>query len=588
MTEETALPEAGRGLSLRELFSRPGYMEALVFVVAVLAFIMSAGFPFLFDDRAQIVGNSQIRTWQGTLGYFASDVWHSYDPRIVSKYYRPLFYLWVRFNYLLFGLKPAGWHITLVLLHGASSVLAFRLGARLTGSRAAGVIAALLFALHPVHIESVAWISGMTDPLMACFLLAAMLIFLSWIEERRPAQLAFVALLYLLALLCKEPAIMALPVLALTAWLYAPQTRMRAKLTAVLHGVAAPAAVAVAYLALRAWILHASVSRVNALPVAAMLLSLPEVLLFYLRQSLFPVGLSFAYDFDPQRQMSLEGFWIPLLVAAAIAALYALWCYRERRHRRALLMAAAIFVAWLIPVLDIRLLDLNQLVHDRYLYLPVLGVCIAVSVAFRQWSELQSAPGQVRAAAFGALCVLLLAATEVQQFGCASELLLWSRAARIAPHNDLALSNLGVTLLERGEMAEGLAVFQRDLQYNPNSWNSNYNMAYVLFSEHEYAAAQPYIVRALEIKPQSPETLRMAGGIEMKLGKLEDAEKHMRSALELDPDDEGFHTTLGLVLLERGDRAAAAREFERELQMYPNNATARSGLQQARAAGGAK
>jgi Flp pilus assembly protein TadD len=584
MTEETALPEAGRALSLRELFSRQGYLEALVFVVAVLVFLMSAGFPFLFDDRAQIVGNSQIRTWQGTLGYFASDVWHSYDPRTVAKYYRPLFYLWVRFNYLLFGLKPAGWHITLVLLHGAASVLAFRLGERLTGKRAAGVAAALLFALHPVHIESVAWISGVTDPLMACFLLAAMLIFLSWLEERRPAQLAFVALLYLLALLCKEPAIMALPVLALMAWLYAPQRKM----LAMLHGAAAPAAVAVAYLALRAWILHASVSRVNALPMAAMLLSVPEVLLFYLRQSLFPVGLSFAYDFDPQRQISLEGFWIPLLVAAAIAALYALWCYRAPSYRRALLMAAAIFVAWLVPVLDIRLLDLNQLVHDRYLYLPVLGVCIAVGVAFQQWSELQSAPKKVRAAVFGALCVLLLAATEVQQFDCASELLLWSRAARIAPHNDLALSNLGVVLLERGEMAEALAVFQRDLQYNPNSWNSNYNMAYVLFSEREYAAAQPYIVRALEIRPQGPETLRMMGGIEMKLGKLEDAEKHMRLALELDPKDEGFHTALGLVLLERGDRAAAAREFERELQMYPNNATARSGLQQARAAGGAK
>jgi Flp pilus assembly protein TadD len=585
MPEEAAVRGASTGARLRAIFARSGYLEVLVFVVAVLAFIASAGFPFLFDDRMQIVANHDIQSWRGTLGYFAYDVWHSYDPTLLTKYYRPLFYLWVRINYVLFGLSPAGWHMACVLLHGAVSVLVFRLCARLTGSRVAGVVAGLLFAVHPVHIESVAWISGVTDPLMAVFVLPAMIFFLQWLEDHSPLRLAEATALYGLALLCKEPAIMLLPVLVKLAWLYRPEEKKA--LPAIIAGVLPAAALTVAYLGLRSWLFTGGAPTVNPLPVSMALTSLPELVLFYLRQSLFPVGLAFAYDFAPATEASWQLFWMPLLVLIAVAALFALWCARsQRQHRRALMAGAAIFAAWLLPVLNLRWLDANQAVHDRYLYLPVLGICLMVGVAFEQWRAKAPSREWLRVSAFAAICLLLIAATLTQQMNCASELLLWSRAARIAPHNDLALSNLGVTLMERGKTAEGFGVFQRELQFNPNSWNANYNMGYALFTMHDCAQAEPYIRRALAMRPASPETLRLMGGIAMKQGRLEEAEALMRRALEIDPRDEGFRTALGVVLLERGKHDEAVREFESELQMFPNYREAQRALESARGQSG--
>lgn len=597
MTQTATTAKPSERASLGAFLARPGYLEAIVFFAAIVAFLATTGFQFVYDDRAQVLNNPEITSWHRVLSYFGSDVWASYDPTRPQNYYRPLFFVWFRLNYLFFKLQPAGWHVAAVLLHATASLLAFRFAARLIGDRFTAAIAALFFAVHPVHIESVAWISGTTDPLMAIFLLSAMLCFLGWLQQGSTANLLATFVLYALALICKEPAIMLLPFLAVLAWFYPEQGRKLSRAAAFRNGVLPLAVLTVAYLALRAHLLSGAAHSVNQLSLASIIYTLPAVALFYLRQSLVPVGLSFAYEMPTQFAATWQFFWMPLLVLVLMKALFLYWYYRSPRQRMPILVGGMIFGLWIIPELNLRWLPAEELVHDRYLYLPILGVCLLTAILLRQWSERsqpeitdaqESAPspsvpfGTPQLATAGVLIVLLLAATFSQQLDCASDLLLWTRAVRIAPHSEIALCNLGTVLFERGEMAEGFHVFEKELQINPSSQVANYNMGYALYNQHDFAAAEPFVQRALAVAPGKPESSRLLGSIELRLGRIDLAEQLMRQAVAIAPRGEGFHNALAVVLLERGDRAGAERELLQELQLFPDSKTALQALAQIR------
>ena len=601
MTQTPAAPASSPSQSSRiaTLLAQPGYLEAIVFIAAVIAFLATVGFGFIYDDRAQILNNPEITSWHRVLSYFGSDVWASYDPTRVQNYYRPLFFVWFRLNYVLFKLQPEGWHIVAILLHAVVSLLAFRFLARLTEDRFTAAVAALLFAVHPVHIESVAWISGTTDPLMCVFLLSAMLCFLSWLRQGSIKRLVATAVFYALALLCKEPAIMLLPFLAVLAWLYKPEGRVISRTAAIRNGVVPIAILSLAYVMLRGHLLNGAAHNVNQLSFASVICTLPAVALFYLRQSLVPVGLSFAYELPAQLTPNWQFFWMPILVLILIKCLYLYWAYRSPRERTTILIGGAIFGLWILPEFNLHWLPADELVHDRYLYLPVLGVCILAAVLFRQWSERasqpqtapaadtpeQSAIGTPQLAAVGLLAVLLLVATIGQQFDCASDLLLWSRAVRVAPHSDTALCNLGTVLFERGKMEEGFRVFEKELQLNPNSQIANFNMGFALYNLHNFAAAEPFVRKAIALAPAKPESYRLLGIIELRLGHVDHAEQLTRQALAIAPRGEGFHNALAVVLLERGDRAGAEQEFLKELQLFPESKIALQALAQIRSQG---
>ena len=542
-------------------------------------------------------------------------MWSTYDPSHIQNYYRPLFFVWFRINYVLFHLNPVGWHLAAVALHVVVCVLVFRICLALTSDRTVALLAALLFAAHPIHLESVAWISGTTDPLMCIFLLGATLCFLRWLRAAGIVPLLATGVLFVAALLVKEPAIMMLPLLALLAVLYAPgvggqgsalnnddaaasqTSRGSSGLTAgaaLLRGVLPVAVVAAAYLALRAHLLGAAAHAVNQLTASQILLTLPGIAFFYLRQSLAPVGLSFLYDLPAQSQPTWDGFWMPLLVVAAIFALLGWWCARPGRLRPALLVAAVVWLLWILPELNLQWMPAGELAHDRYLYLPVLGLCLMAAIALRQWNdgnagaesdehcaEVCTLPlGSSQRAVFSIVFVFLLGATILQEPLCATDLLIWARASRVAPHNDIAWSNLGAVLMERGNPTQGLIALQRALELNPNSRTANFNLGYSLYNQHDYAAAEPYIARSVQLGPGMADGYRLLGSIELRLGHADAAESLMRKALSLAPRQEGYHMALGLVLLERGDRAAAAQEVHRERELFPESPGVNQALQQ--------
>src|SRR5437667_296827 len=181
--------------------------------VALLAFVHTLPYKFVFDDEGQILRNPWIRDWSNLKTIFATDVWRFSDPAGVTNYYRPLHMLLYMLGYHVFGLEPRGYHALSILLHSLSTVLVTSIGLRLTGDRRVAVLGGLLFALHPVHAESVAWVAAVPDLLCAAFFFSALRAHLAGAEQglrRAAAPLCFLG-----ALLSKE---MAFAFPAVAAW----------------------------------------------------------------------------------------------------------------------------------------------------------------------------------------------------------------------------------------------------------------------------------------------------------------------------------------------------------------------------------
>ncbi len=153
------------------LFEPSRWLLFAALAMAFLAHIAALSVPFLLDDQAQIVMNPHIRAWHFVPGYFTSDVWSQMGCG--SNYYRPIFLLWLRLNYCLFAVDPRGWHTAALALHVLATGLIFLLARRVCKDGTAAGCAALIFAVHPVTVESVTWISGAAGRWRACYFSAA-------------------------------------------------------------------------------------------------------------------------------------------------------------------------------------------------------------------------------------------------------------------------------------------------------------------------------------------------------------------------------------------------------------------------------
>src|SRR5271166_5207377 len=210
--------------STQSWIKRPGLAETVVCAITALVYIATLSFGFVYDDVPQILKNPAVHEWRFVRQYFTSHVWAAIYPNTSGNYYRPVFLLWLRLNYALFGTDAVGWHITSLACHVLATWLVFRVVRQLSGDRTTAFLAALIFGVHPAHIENVAWISGVTDSLMACFVLGSLSAFLGFRRSGGTGWAALALALFALGLLSKETAIV-LPAVILVYWLMVGRDR---------------------------------------------------------------------------------------------------------------------------------------------------------------------------------------------------------------------------------------------------------------------------------------------------------------------------------------------------------------------------
>jgi len=563
--------------------------------LAFIAYCGTLAFDFAYDDRSQVLGNPWIRAWHYVPRYFTTNVWGFHNPNVLGNYYRPLFFVWLRVNYVLFGLRPWGWHLTSVLAHLGVTLLVYYLAASITEDRLTAAVAAAIFGVHPVHIEAVAWVSGVTDPSMALALIPSFLCYLRLRKRGPQAGVWLVAslTLYALALLAKETAIV-LPLLVFAyEWIYrppggeAPRQGVAARFASPLRSSLPYLAFVPLYLLARTAALKGLGHTITPLPLTTIIFTWPSLLWFYLRLLMWPFGLSPCYDTPYASHPDFFNCFLPAVAVASVAFLVRVWARRMAAGQPPELSAArsraiALAVAWLLvpilPLLNLSVFPRGDITHDRYLYLPSVGFVILAGLALRgvRWGQrtLLGQPAFQMGAAL-ALVILLAVGTVRQSLMWADDLLLYSRGVSVAPGNRIVRMNLAIVACERGLYGTGIAIYKDLIAQHPDFWLPYYNLGYTYYKLGNLSEADRYLRQAAELNLLGSSTFLYLGLTRMKMGRLHEAEPLIRQALASAPDGSPvYHFALGIVLKAEGDLPGAQEEFRAELAVSPDEQAA--------------
>lgn len=551
------------------------YFAIICSAVSFFVYLGALQFHFVYDDVGVILDNPSVRSWRFLSQYFTSHVWAGVF--VNSNYYRPLLLVWFRLNDALFGLNPAGWHLSSAIAHAIATLLIFHLVNRLFLNRDIAALSSLIFGLHPLHVQSVAWISGITDPLLTIFLVGSFLQYLNFRDSRKPRHLAWSLVLYAAATLTKEPAIILPAIIAAHELFASSRDGVRHNLTHRLRdaslAVVPFAAATILYLAVRAHALHGFAPALSPIGAVAMLRTLPSILWLYARHLVLPWGYSLYYDFRLVPHFSDPRFLLPTLGLILLGLILGATCYLLRVPRNLIVTACTWFAVPLLPSLYLPALAPEIYGQDRYLYLSLVGFSILAAALIVQFVQMIG-PRERTASLLlyaGAIVGMTLACcTLIQQQYWNSNIALYQRAVGFAPENEQAVSNLAVALAEH-KPTESLALFERCLRMDPNSAKLNYLYGYTLYRIGRYSPALLPLSRAAQIEPTMAEAFLYIGLSHLKLGYTEDAKFEIRRALALEPERRGAHLAMGSVLEAEGNLQGALEETRIEANNFPDD-----------------
>ncbi|HVP28923.1 MAG TPA: tetratricopeptide repeat protein [Myxococcota bacterium] len=478
-------------------------------------------------------------------------------------------------------------------IHLASALLLYRALRRMSGADGPSLFVAGVFALHPLHVESVAWLSARKDVLSGLLFALALNAYAAYAERGGGARYAAVVLLHGLGLLAK-PTTVTLPcvLLLLDVWplrrLATPRgvdgrrasaLRLVGEKLPLLALSAASAAVTLA-----AQSAGGALASIAALPLDARAENAVLSILRYVALAVWPSGLAPLQPY-PRDLAS------PARVAEAIAGAFALGlatllCWRARGTRPHLLVGWLWFLGMLVPVLGIVQVG-AQASADRYTYLPLVGLASAVAWQVADASQRRGAHGARRAVPLAAVGVLLaFALVSSRQVGFWKDgTTLFARSVAVTKDNAEAHLHLGLAFEERGEAARAEAEYRHALEIDPRSAEAHTNLGAVLAERGRAEEAVAHFEAALSSRPDSAPAHTDLGNALLAEGRDDDAREHFRRALESDPDLEearlglaAAETNLGVELLARGQLEDAIARFREALRIAPERAEAQLDL----------
>ena len=538
-------------------------IPVLIVLVTSAAFLPALQNQFLrWDDHKNFLGNPYYRGlgWIHLRWMWTTHLGH----------YIPLTWMTLGLDYVLWGMNPLGYHLTNLLLHAANAVLFYFVAFRILGlglpdpgdRRQADLVlsagfAALVFAIHPLRVESVAWVTERRDVLSGLFYLSAILIYLRTCErgERGRGWYWAAVGLFACALLSKSM-VVNLPIVLLIldvyplrrlggaiGWWSEPARRVYVeKIPFVLLATAAAAIAVMAQLSVHAAASLAQLSVPGRVAVSAYGLS------FYLWKMVVPLNLSPLYPLSPIVNPWAMPFVLSYTMVLAITAI----ALALRRRVPGLPAAWSAYVVVLLPVLGIFQSG-PQIAADRYTYLASLGWAILAGACllFCWRISRTSTTGTPTTLPIAGVAICVVAGLGVLTWNQVhiwhdSER-LWTYTVAIHPNSSLAQFSLGIVLSAQGKPTEAIEHFQKGLQLRPDEPSAHTNLGVALIQQ----------------------------------GKLADAIEHFRQAVRIYPDDALAHTNWGSALIDLGKPSEAIEHYSKALRITPGLAEAQNGLGQA-------
>jgi protein O-mannosyl-transferase len=542
---------------------------ALVAVLLLITFVCYGNIllnSFVYDDGQQILRNPYVKNWHFVPQIFGTTVWSFVGQAGTTNYYRPL----MTFSYLvlwkIFGPIPFGFHLFSLFMQCAVVVMMFYAGRRLFQDDRIAWLAALIFAVHPIHTEAVAWIASLPD-LEAAFLLLLALWLLATPGRKSWSVGAGATLCFCLALLCKEPALMFAP-LALVFEHWCATDRAQTTPLQKFSRYAPVCAAGLAYLLLRIALFgklapvlqHPKISWPEAIYSAFALIVKYTRLLFW------PARLSAFHPFYPSA--TLANAWVIggiLIIVFCVAAIVLL---------RKSAPATAFAILWigliLAPVLNARWMAANVLT-ERYLFLPSIGFCwLGAWAIARVWdSAARQDSGRILGAAHIALASVLgavvlagMVATVRRNRVWQTDMVLYTRTLETDPDAHIIRSNLGSAYYVAGDMQRAAKEWEQALAGKPDNLITMNALGMLYTQEERYAEADEILHRAMAIKPGWADPHFNLGTLLEAEGNPDQALTEFAKAVQLAPFNSLAHNLYGDALL----KAHRYREAETELQ----------------------
>jgi tetratricopeptide (TPR) repeat protein len=530
-----------------------------------------------YDDDVYVTANRQVQA-----GMTLDGLQYAFTSTVMG-YWQPLTLISHLLDCELFGMR-AGWHHLInVFLHGANTVLLFILLARMSGYVWRSAFVAALFALHPLHVESVAWVAERKDVLSTLFWMLTIWGYMKYLERPVLGRYFLMMLFFVLGLMTK-PMLVTLP-FALLLLDYWPLRRIRFGTSEagssfkkeVLFGlireklplflIAIAAGIVTIILQGQA----GNTSSLSLYPASWRAANALVAYIAYLGKTIWPSGLAVFYP------LRVPVPWWQLAGACAVfACISALAVWGAKRHRY-LTMGWLWYVGTLLPVIGLVQVG-AQAIADHFTYIPLIGIFIMIA-----WGGSELASGLFRswivagAAAVTILCILIPAA-RLQVGHWANTVTLFEHALAVTEDNYVAHNNLGLALVGKGKFSQAMEHYQEALRIVPDYADAHNNMGNVLAEQELFDDAIRHYTRAVQIRPDYAEAHNNLGVALLKQGKLDDAISHFRQALQIQPDYAYAHQNLGSVYAKQGKLEDAISHYHKALRIMPDSASLHNSL----------
>lgn len=575
MTDLTA--EAGpqvERVSFRKLLL--AYSSLLLLAIAVYAPTLSH--EFVWDDHEQVKDNEFIRHWSSFPEFWKKDILALSRKGGIfrSNYYRPLFYTQYLLYYQWFELNTKAWHAMAILQHFFASAAVLFFLRRLGFVLAVAWPAALLFVVHPAHGESVSWIAAaFNDPPAATLLLLGLSAYATWAVNGKWYMLLLATLGYAAGLCMKESALSMLLLAPLVHWYVLPRITPKSAPARALIGLGSLILLTVGYFILRRQLFGYALGNYEGTkPVGELLPTFPALALYYVRFLVWPFGFSPSY---PLRYVPALGdlrSWGGLVAILVLTVVIWIATRKARPLRFAAFWTA--FCIW--PVFNIRSFRQEYLVHQRYLYLACLSVCLAIAWLAWRWI----ASGRARGVVIAAVLALWAASNLMYNPAWKSDHNLWVRITEVDPANAAGFDWLANEARQEGKFADADALIERSIKVNPNSPHPYIGRALILSrSLNRPQDALTWFEQGIRLHwaDRSPDPVAIAKAMDgyalclREVGRLSESVQQYVEASELPPylPDIASNAARSLLEAQRGDEAYDL--LARAIARHPENSS---------------
>jgi Flp pilus assembly protein TadD len=531
------------------------WVFALLTAAVFAAYWQTLHFGFVsFDDPAYVTDNVHVSagvTWNGIVWAFT----HS-----SAGNWFPLTWLSHMLDCQLFGPDAGLHHLTNVCIHVLATLLLYAVLRRITSARWPSAMVAALFALHPLHVESVAWIAERKDVLSAFFWMVTLWAYAKYVARPGPLRYALTLLAFCLGLMAK-PMVVTLPLvmILLDYWPFARGLRIREKLPFL--GLSAAVSV-VTYLVHRE---VAAVVSLDSLPIGPRIENALVSYAIYVGKVFWPTRLAVFYPYPAGSLV-----WPAILAGLGLAAVTAA-ALRAARQRPYLLVGWLWYLVTLAPVIGLIQAG-RQARADRYMYIPMIGLSIAL--VWGAWEILQPRPRWGAAIALGiaAACATL---TRAQAGYWQDSISLFQHAVDVTTDNFVARFNLAGLLGMRGENGEAARQLAEAVRIRPGFAPAHAGLARLLAKQGRTEEALAQLHTAAALQPGDANTHYLIGALLGSAGRAYEAVGELSEAVRLDPNDADARRDLGVSLATLGRLPEAAEAFGAAARLKPDDASAR-------------